>query len=248
MRATGLRLPLVLLALLAACEDAPRGVNAKRAQELYAQARAALTEERWLDAAALFRQGIESGPYDEGARYTLGTVLVQHATTDEVVKYYSETVAADPKPQTSHYFWALALEKAGDREGALEHFGRAIEIDPAHELSQLAWGELLEREGDLRGALAHFERAVYIHPEFVDALRACARAHTRLGDEGKAADFRQRAQQANQDTPMRFVYWARVLLEEGRVEAAIAELENAVEAMPRNEDARRLLAEARARP
>ena len=46
---------------------------------------------------------------------------------------------------------------------------------------------------------------------------------------------------------MRFLYWARFLLEEGRPEAALAELEIAVKQMPENREAKQLLEETRAK-
>ena len=207
-------------------------------QELFNRANVAIEAKQWRDAAKLLKEAIANGPYHEGARYSLGHILLTHHTPDEVVTYYQQTVGSDPKPQTSYYFWAQALAKAGDDEGALDKFRDAIAADPAHELSEVAWGALLERQGNLEEALTHYERAVHIHPELTNALEACARLLDRLERPDEAQAYRERAKTANPNTPMRFAYWARVLLEEGRDQEALAELEKAVQMMPNNEQVR----------
>jgi tetratricopeptide (TPR) repeat protein len=217
-----------------------------RAEELYAEALHAMQAEDWRKAASLFKQGIAVGPYHEAARYTLGSLLLAHEPAADVVRYYRETVEHDPKPQTSQYFWARALAKSGDVEGAIDRYRRAIAIDSAHELSELGWGSVMEEQGKLEAALAHYERAAHIHPELTEALQKCARVLERLGRKGEAEAYLQRAATSDPNSPMRFLYWGRVLLEDGRAEAALAELEIAVEVMPQNSEARRLRDAARA--
>src|SRR4051812_3478131 len=66
------------------------------------------------EAIAKLQEAIRVGPYNEAERYSLGALMEQHATPDEMVAYYTHAVASDPKPQTSTYFWAIGLERRGD--------------------------------------------------------------------------------------------------------------------------------------
>jgi tetratricopeptide (TPR) repeat protein len=188
---------------------------------------------------------VRLGPYDEGTRYYLGSFMETHATAEEMIAYYAAAAAADPKPQTSLYFWAVGLERAGDLDGAIAKLREALEVDPAHEMSEHRWGAILEREGRLAEALEHYATATEIHPEFRAAHESCARVLTVLGRDAEARAHLEAAAASDPNTPRRYVYWARYLAAHGRVEAAVAELQRALHERPGDAEARALLDELR---
>ena len=188
-------------------------------------------------AVAGLQRAVRETPYDEGLHYFLGETMQRHATPLAMIEFFSTEAARDQKPQTSHYFWALGLERSGDLPGAIDHLQRALELDPAHELSQRQWGLWLEGQGKLEEALAHFEEAAAIHPEFRAALADAARVAQRLGRAAQADAFRARAARANPNTQRRFLYWARYLHQHGRDGAAQAELQRMLSAVPNDPEA-----------
>ena len=175
-------------------------------------------------AISLLQAAVRDAPYDETVHYALGKLMLAHASPQATLDFFSAEAKRDQKPQTSHYFMALALEKMGRDDDCLLELGRALELDPAHEMSQRKWGLVLERRGELLPALRHLVEATRIHPEYQAALEDAARVADRLGQPSEANEWRARARAANPDTPRRFVYWARYLHEHGREPAALAEV------------------------
>jgi len=199
--------------------------------------RALLQEGRHERAISILQSSVRSGPYDETLRYTLGNLMLGHEPPQALIQFFSQEVGRDEKPQTSHYFLALAFERQGQDEEALAELGRALEIDPAHEMSQRQWGLMLERQGHLLPALEHFVEATRIHPEYRAALEDAARVAERLGQHADAERWQARARAANPSTPRRFLYWSRYLHEHGRDSAALAEVTRRLSEAPRDEEA-----------
>jgi tetratricopeptide (TPR) repeat protein len=197
-------------------------------------------------ALALYRRAIETGAYNEGWRYHFGELFVRSHPLGDVEEYYRNTASADPKPQTSQYFWGLALARAGRAPEAADRFGKALEIDPAHEMTQVAWGQLLAAEGRWDEALVHLREAVTIFPDFAAAYRDLAKIYRRLGRAGDALRCDALARSSDPNTPRRFRYWGRYLLAHGRPQAAIPELEKALFVDPDDAEARTLLDAAKA--
>jgi tetratricopeptide (TPR) repeat protein len=191
-------------------------------------------------ALAVMQDAVQHGPYDEGLRYQLGQLMERQASADAMIAFFSANAARDPKPQTSHYFWAVGLARNGDIKGALARLEHALEIDPAHEMSQQRIGMLLEQQGDLSGALEHYEEATRILPEYKSALEDVARVAEKLGRTELVNEYRQRAATADPNSPRRFVHWARYLYQHGRKEAALAELDRTLAETPDNAEAMRL--------
>lgn len=218
---------------------------ATRARQLLTQARADRAAGRWAEAIAAMQEAVRVGAYDEGTRYALGELMEQRATPEAMATYWSGMVASDPKPQTSLYFWAIALTRQGDLDGAAAKLGEALRADPGHEMSELRYCGLLERRGDLAGALRHCDTAVEIFPDFRGAHEARARILDALGRGAEAATARQTALRSDPNTIRRFRYWGRFLLSRGRYGPAAEELARAVAADPTDTEAVALLRQAR---
>jgi tetratricopeptide (TPR) repeat protein len=220
-----------------------RGLDPRAADAHIRAFRQARSEGRWLDAIRELKEAIRLGPYEENRRYILGSLMSEHADPDEMLAYWTAEVDRDPKPQTAHYFRAMALERKGDFEGAIGALRQALEIDPAHEMSHVRWGRVLERQGKREEALAHYQEAAAILPDFAEAHEAAAAVLDALGRPSEAADARARAASVDRGSTRRYVHWARYLLGKGRREAAVAELRRAVAEGAAADEARAMLRE-----
>jgi tetratricopeptide (TPR) repeat protein len=200
-----------------------------------------------LDAAiAAFVHAIATGPYNETWRYRFGKLLVEQRPLADVEAYYDSTAQRDPKPQTSHFFRAVALAQAGRFDEAIAWFERALEVDPAHEMSHEAWGDVLVAQGRLAEATLHYNAALRILPEYRSARLRLADALSRLGRMNDAERERSIARnQVELTDARRYFSWGKFLLDIGRPEAAAAELERALAVDPDNREAKRLLHQAR---
>lgn len=217
--------------------------GADPAAPLYAESRELRRQGRWAEAIAKLREAVRIGRYDEDARYLLGSLMEQHAPPREMEEYWRNQAGRDAKPQTSLYFWAVALERQGDLEAAYRKLGEALEVDPAHEMSENRRGLIRERQGRLEDALAHYRTAAEILPGFRPPLENAARVLERLGRSEEARAVRERISHPPSDTPSRYVSWARWLLKKGRKEAALAELQRALAENPDDAAAKELLAQ-----
>lgn len=193
-----------------------------------------------------FAHAIATGPYNEAWRYHFGGLLVEQRDVSAVEAYYDSTAQQDEKPQTSHFFRGVALARAGRLQEAVEWFRKALDVDPAHEMSHEMWGDVLVAQGRLAEATLHYQAALRILPEYRSARLRLADTLDRLGRQGEAQRERAMADSQPELTDARRFYsWGKFLLELGRVEAAIVELERANEVDPDNRDVNRLLQHAR---
>ena len=208
------------------------GARAAPASRAMGEARRLEASGHAPEAVALLQNAVEQGPYDENLHYFLGDMMERHAPADAMLQFFAAEAGRDQKPQTSHYFQAVALERLGRAAGAIDELKRALEIDPAHEMSQRRWGLLLEHQGDDQQALSHLLEATKIHPEFRAALEDAGRVAERLGRRDEAAELRRRAQAANPGTVRQFLYWARYLHDHRRDDAAWAETDRMLAVRP----------------
>jgi tetratricopeptide (TPR) repeat protein len=222
---------------------ATSGIDPRAADAHVRAFRQARAEGRWADAIRELQEAVRLGPYEENRRYILGSLMSEHTDPDEMLAYWTAEAERDPKPQTAHYFRALALERKGDLEGALHALRQALAVDPAHEMSQLRWGRVLERQGKREEALEHYLEAARILPDFAEAHEAAAAVLDALGRPGEAAEARARAAAVDRASTRRYVHWARYLLGKGRREAAVTELRRAVAEGAAADEARALLRE-----
>ncbi|MGA9666652.1 MAG: tetratricopeptide repeat protein [Gallionella sp.] len=198
-------------------------------------------KESYAEARAELKIAISLYSYNEGTRYLLGSLMEKTASPQEMVAYYRKAIALDPKPQTSNYYLAVGLEREGKFDQAIGILRHALEIDPAHEMSQNRWGTILEKQNRLTQALDHYLEAVEIHPEYKEAQENCARVLERLSRPAEAEKHRQLALTSDFNTPRRFFYWGRYLVNHGRYSAAIAELRKALQVNPEDSEAKQLL-------
>lgn len=220
--------------------------NRESVRTALSRARTLVREGREQEAIEVLQDAVRTGPYDEGLRYYLGELMERHATPEAMTEFFTAEIERDPKPQTSRYFRAVGLARAGDVEGAIAELRRALEIDPAHEMSQHKWGLLLEGKGDPAGALEHVLEATRIHPDFRGALEDAARLAERLGRRAEAQALRDRAAQADPNSPRRFLHWARYLHQRGRHLPAWHEVQRMLAERPTDAEARALRDEIRA--
>jgi tetratricopeptide (TPR) repeat protein len=202
--------------------------------------RALLADGRHAQAITVLQEAVRDGAYDEALRYTLGNLMLSHVPPQALIEFFSSRIARDQKPQTSHYFVALGLERMGQTEAGIAELRKALDIDPAHEMSQRQWGLVLEHRGDSQSALEHLVEATRIHPEYRAALEDAARVAERLGRNAEANQWRARARSANPDTPRRFLYWSRYLHEHGRDSAALNEVRRRLAEAPLDAEAAEL--------
>ncbi|MFQ5429040.1 MAG: tetratricopeptide repeat protein [Phycisphaerae bacterium] len=138
------------------------------------------------DAAAAYRQALETSPDYVEARVNLGVMLARQGRLDEAVKAYREALRIRPTHADAHYNLANALRARNDNEGAVAEYERALEARPDYTEALINLGTLLQKAGRLEEAIERYRSALKGDPRNLAArcnLAAALAAAGRL-DEG----------------------------------------------------------------
>jgi curved DNA-binding protein CbpA len=186
--------------------------------------------------------------------------VARDAAAADIKRMYEQRVAELKERQVQHYVTAAdAAEQAGDLVSATNALRIATSLAPADagmktRLSELelraATGladtyleqaQYEEREGRFQEAAKSYQRALRTRPlpKLMDRVASCL--FLAKGDLKEAADFGKRAVQGAPDDASFRVNLAKIYLEAGMKQSAIAELERAQQLAPKDDTIRDLL-------
>lgn len=209
------------------------------AYALYLQARHLETQNTGdgnLRAEALLKQVVEFDPDFAPAWTELGNVYLKQATfygilpTEEGIELARETIhrALNIDPDYGPAYAALAdieMLHGWNFARASQHFRRALELDPGNAAILESASRLNIVSGRLDEAINQLERAVAISPLSFMRHHALGSAYVHAERLDDAADSYQIAMSLNPDGRVGHYALAMVLLEQGDVSAAMAEIE-----------------------
>jgi Flp pilus assembly protein TadD len=167
--------------------------------------------------------------------------LFQQGKSKEAVVALEKALAIDPKHAKAHNNLALAAIDSGEFEVAEAHYRESLAIKPQPAIYN-DLGFVLERQGLTDEAAEAYRYALKLDPK-------SATAHYNLGSSlarsGKFAEAESHLRIALKLSPNAQTHTGLgiVLSELGRTDEAVANLEAAVEADPKNAVARQKLAE-----
>jgi tetratricopeptide (TPR) repeat protein len=148
------------------------------------------------------------------------------------LEHVTELIEARPM-DAALYLWRGELRRLGhDWVGAQDDFARAAEFGSAAIRDELGLyrGRLYQEAQESHRAVAELDAYVERHPRHVDALRARALAHAQLGavDAADADYARVLALDSARRSPELWLERSRVLIGAGRVDAALAAIDEAI--------------------
>jgi tetratricopeptide (TPR) repeat protein len=148
-------------------------------------------------------------------RYAHINVLIRNVHLDRqmsqtVVDFNDVRPAADyPRQEVSDayakalYFanHSVALIKAGETRAGFAHLLRAIDTDPSNVDLWVNLGAFYAVEGEFAAAAEAYQTALRINGRNKAALSGLARSYTNLGDEQRAAQYRERVRNYRETNP-----------------------------------------------
>jgi Tfp pilus assembly protein PilF len=143
---------------------------------------------------------------------------------------------------------AYELQVARKYEGAIRLYKQSIEIYPTAEAHTfLGW--TYSFQGRLDEAIEECRRAIEVDPDFGNPYNDIGVYLMQRGRYDEALPWLEKAKQAPRYEPRHFPYLntGRIYFAQGQWLKAIKEFEKAVEIMPNDPEARKALAELRAR-
>jgi len=148
---------------------------------------------RFVDAAAIFRDGLDAMPDDPVLRHRLGTALMMAGDTAGAVREFEATLADAPDFEKAHFGLAVIHGIEGRHDAAITRDEEALQARPNYLEAILGLAEALRVTGRLEESQVHFERAVDIDPAFADAWIVRGVVLAQLGRFQEARAWLERA-------------------------------------------------------
>lgn len=232
-------------------------------QALLLQARLERDVGQHAEAERLARQAMQRAPDQATIHSFLADLFIRQDRLKEAEDALRKTVSLDPATPGADRRLGMVLDRLGHREEARTTFELAVAMAPGDATARLLLGRLLLDDGKTSEAATHLEQACKIDPTLANAFYALFQAQTRLGQDAAAkqtlATFQQLkrveradldAESAGADNPraMRglavqfYAEAARILEQQGRLDAASAHLHRGISIDPQNEESRVQLA------
>ncbi len=203
--------------------------------DAYSFLRAGMANERtgnYPGAVRSYQRGLDVEPENVELLNALGFSLFQQGKSQEAVAALEKALAVDPKHAKAHNNMALASIDIGELEVAEAHYREslAIEAQPAiyNDL-----GFVLERQGLTEEATEQYRKSLELDPESASAHYNLAASLARSNEFPEAERHFRAALEKKPNTQthagLGFVLWKL-----DRVDEAIAQLQHAIEADPKN--------------
>ena len=212
--------------------------------DAYSFLRAGMANERTGDypgAVRSYQRGLDVAPGNVELLNALGFALFQQGKSKEAVVALEKAVAVDPKHWKAHNNLALAAVDSGELEVAEAHYRESLAIK-AQPAIYNDLGFVLEREGLPDEAAEMYRKAIRLDPQ-------SAPAHYNLGSSlargGRYAEAESHFRKALKVSPNTQTYTGLgiLLAQLGRTDEAIANLQAAIKADPKNAVAHQKLGE-----
>lgn len=196
----------------------------------------------------MWRDIVAKRPNNARGHYSLGTVLLKNAKTNEAIEQFGAAVRMDPAYVDAHYNLGNALLEKGRVGGAIKAYREAIRLDPKQFMARLNLANLLQsRTGSMEEAVRQYREALRIKPGLVKAHVNLGKALLRMGRSDEALKCFRRAVVLAPNHPDAHFGLAHTLDALGRLDAAIKEYRDTLRLRPSNIEAVRALEAALAK-
>ena len=161
--------------------------------------------------------------------------LLSKGLTRSAVVLLRRIIASDPRNADARIVLGTTLALEGRRSESIQQLTEAVRLKPDSAEAYRALGMALARFVETKAAREAFERAIELNPKLADAHVDLSLILAQLGEWDLARDHLDRAIQIQGDTPAAArAYYLRAGIygEQNQLEAALADLERAVQLRP----------------
>ena len=212
--------------------------------DAYSFLRAGMANERTGDypgAVRSYQRGLDVAPDNVELLNALGFALFQQGKSREAVVALERAIAIDPKHAKAHNNLALAAIDSGELELAEAHYRESLAIKEQPAIYN-DLGFVLEREGLPDEAAEMYRKAIKLDPGSASAQYNLGSSLARSGKYAEAESHLRIALKKNPNTQT-YTGLGIVLGQLGRKDEAIASLQAAIKADPKNVTAQQKLTE-----
>ncbi len=180
----------------------------------------------------------------EGA-FLAGRVFSLMDDLGNAKKYLEKVVKLSPSTTEAHALLASVYSKQRDYASAISAFNKVVELDPKRAEAYFGLGEIYFRMQRWNDAIAALEKGVSLNSANKEALFTIGNAYRELRDFAKAADAYERYLNLKpESTWTGYLQLGLSRMELGQYDQAVAALEEAQKAQPRDVSVNYRLAQA----
>ncbi len=175
-------------------------------------------------------------------------VLLLPIDPQNAVRLLENAVALDPAYAPARVRLGLAYETLGRLDDAWNEYGQSVRLDPTNGTARRYYGTLALQRGETSLAIEELEAALDLHADDTPIMSALARAYHRSGDIERARVMVKAARQTPPRRPFddprfvavqreavnvrAYIERAKVLQEAGRLDEALADLQQVLAHAP----------------
>ena len=148
----------------------------------------ALDKQKWPEAAALFRKGLELAPDSAALQHRLGTAIFMMGDRAGAEAQFERVVRASPDYFPAQYSLGVLLQEKGNHASAIERFAAALRARPSYAEAQLRLATSLRRVGRAKEALPQYQQMLAANADLTEARFGRAMALVQLGRDREARD------------------------------------------------------------
>ena len=148
---------------------------------------------RFAEAAAIFREGLQTAPDHPQLRHRLGAALMFAGDSRGAEQEFEAVLRLAPDFERAHFNLGVLLSMRGRHREAIDRYAAAVEHQANYLEARLGLAEALRVTGRLEESVTQFERVVEIDPAFAEAWMARAVTLVQLARHREARDWLQRA-------------------------------------------------------
>lgn len=149
------------------------------------QAESLESQEKWAEAAAIYRKILEENPKLRGIHYRLGRAALSQpespTSAQDAKKEFEQELAIDPVNAAAEFWLGEIARLDGQWDDAISHFAAAAKIDPHFADAFLSLGTALNSAGRFPDAIPPLEQYVRMAPENLAGHYQLSIAYARTG-------------------------------------------------------------------
>lgn len=149
------------------------------------QAETLESQEKWAEAAGIYRKILEENPRLRGIHYRLGRAALSQRDSPtrakDAKKEFEQELAIDPMNAAAEFWLGEIARLDGQWDEAISHFAAAARIDPHFPDAFLSWGAALNSVGRYSEAIPPLERYVKMAPQNLSGHYRLSIAYARTG-------------------------------------------------------------------
>ena len=144
------------------------------------QARQAMAERRFSEAADVYSELANSFPGEPSLQANLGMALHLSGRDEEALGPLRQAASAMPSSFQVHFFLGASLTRLGQYRESIEPLGHAARLDPSHAFAKALLGDSLEASGRFDAALEAWQALATLEPSNPYPRAGMARCYEQL--------------------------------------------------------------------